>query len=269
MYIHKSADRFYRSSLNVDVAEQHISIRIEESDLYITLTSDIKKDEILPFIQNELYSLRSIIKAYCIANPFFQSSLIPLAQDNNAPTLIQKMLHAGICAQIGPFSAVAGCLAEALAHKIHIYLKEKSLPSDVLLENGGDIYIISQKERKVAILDKPKQNGFGINLGVSLMPTYNDVNHVKGISLCSSSSTIGHSISFGSADLVLIIAKEGNIADSFATATCNMLKSKEDFPKIIEYFKKNKDLGLVGIFASCQNEIMAFGEIELCEIEID
>ncbi len=264
--IHTSPDRFYRSTLTLDKNEQEILLSIEESDLYITLTSLIKKEEILHYVQSELYKLRAIIKAYTLTKPEFQHALTPLQQDLNADRLIQDMLEASAYAQIGPFSAVAGSIAEAIARKIYHYLEERKLPSDVLVENGGDIYIISKKPRIVAVLDKPDKSLFGMNIGVKLDSSYKNAHKVEGISLCSSSSSIGHSLSFGNADLVLIIAKHGSIADAFATAMCNELKSKNDFTKVIDLIKKNKKHGIQAILASCDNEILAYGDIELCEI---
>ncbi len=274
--IHTSANRSYRSSLNLDKNEQQLTLSIEESDLYITLSKNIKKEIILPYIHKELYALRAQIKAYTLVNPLFQSSLLPLEQDLKAPLLIQEMLNAGKIAQIGPFSAVAGTVAEYIARKIHTYIKEnlsteENYSSDVLVENGGDIYIISKNERIVAILDKPIN---GIKLGLKVKASYNEENikstenknEIAGFSLCSSSSTIGHSLSFGNADLVLIIARKGSIADSLATAACNMLKSEKDFPFLLDFIKKQEKHNVLGIFASCNNEIMAYGDIELCQI---
>ncbi len=276
--IHSSADRNYRSKLSLDEKEQQISLRIEESDLLITLTSAIQKQEALAFIQSKLYELRADIKAYSLIKPLFISSLSPLEDDVKSSDFIKEMLIAGKIAQIGPFSAVAGTIAEYLAKNIEDFLSQKNLPSDVIVENGGDIFLISKKERIVAILDKPIQmlsnteKGIQekpieeLKLGIKLSATYKENDKAKGLALCSSSATIGHSLSFGNADLLLIIAKKGSIADSFATASCNMLKSEDDFEKVLDFVKENEKNGVIAVFASCNKKIMAYGDIELCSL---
>ncbi len=255
--VYTETNRLYRSNTSVQENEQQIQLVIEESDLLITLTNAISKKEILPFIQKELLSLRHELKAYTQFYPEFQSSLTSLDKNthtiSNKAQIIQEMLKASAITDIGPFASVAGCVSHLLAKKISEYLEQEGYPSDVLIENGGDLYIISSKVRIVAILDKPEQE---LKIGLEIQPT-------TGLALCASSSVIGHSLSFGNAELSLIIAENGALADSMATKTCNMLKSKNDFNTVLEYFKEIQPLGLNAIFASCDSEFLAFGDLKL------
>ncbi len=251
--VHIDTERNYRLNTSTQTNEQQIRIILEESDIFLSCTDLIDKNEILSIVHDELYSLRQILKSYILIHPEFQTSLIPIKSDSSANALIQEMLSASSFVNIGPFAAVAGTVSEYLARKISNFLKNKNLPNDVLVENGGDIFIISQTERVVALLDKPQES---LKIGLVLQPT-------EGISLCASSSTIGHSLSFGNAELVTILATKGSFADCMATACCNMLKSKDDFQRVLSFFEELKSHGLLGIFASCDNEILAFGEIKL------
>ena len=51
------------------------------------------------------------------------------------------------------------------------------------------------------------------------------------ISICTSSATVGHSLSFGKADAVTNTSKDASIADAAATAVGNIVKSAGDIEK--------------------------------------
>ncbi len=254
--VHIDTERNYRLNTSKQKNEQQIRIVVEESDIFLSCTDLIEKNEILSFVHDELYYLRQILKSYILIHPEFQTSLMPIKSDSSANLIIQEMLSASSLVNIGPFAAVAGTVSEYLAYRVSNFLQGKNLPKDVLVENGGDIFIISTSERVVALLDKPQES---IKIGLLLEPT-------QGVSLCASSSTIGHSLSFGKAELVTILATKGSVADCMATACCNMLKSKDDFQRVLSFFEEIKPHGLIGIFASCDNEILAFGDIKLTAI---
>ena len=50
----------------------------------------------------------------------------------------------------------------------------------------------------------------------------------QAFGVASSSSSLGHSLNFGKADLVSVVAKNIIIADGFATAISNRIKKVED-----------------------------------------
>ena len=103
-------------------------------------------------------------------------------------------------------------------------------PINVIVENGGDIYIYSEKERIVSILSNPTE---GESIGLKIYPSDCPV------SICSSSSKIGHSLSFGNGDIAMVRAKNAALADSLATAYCNILKTSKDINKVIERAQKD------------------------------
>jgi len=110
---------------------------------------------------------------------------------------------------------------------------KNSKPIDVIVENGGDIYLHSQKERIVGILSKPTEGeSLGIKIHSGEFP----------VSICSSSSKIGHSLSFGNGDIAMVRAKNAALADALATAYCNMLKTSKDINKVIERAQKDAQI---------------------------
>ncbi len=256
--VYKSKERVYRALAMTDNDEQQHSVIVEESDICFLLTNKIPHEEIAQFIHNELFKLRQEIKLYSYAFPEFYTSLLPISHEvekqlSLQSPIIKEMLEASEIIGVGPFAAVAGSISEHLAKKVSAYLCDKRLSPDCIIENGGDIYIISEKERTIALLDKPKE---GIKIGLSIKPT-------QGLSICASSATIGHSMSFGNADLVAVLADKGALADCMATATANMIKSSNDFEAVLNFYTSKKDKGLQGIFCSCDDKMLAYGNTQL------
>ncbi len=239
--------------------EQVINIIIEESDLLILLTNEIKKECIEEKARSILSRLRNELKAFIMLYPEFEHSLSPLQLKNTLSftPLIHEMQKASQITNIGPFASVAGTVAEFLAKELSDYLKSLDLPSDIIVENGGDIYIISSIKRIVALLDKPEKD---LHLGLEIEQT-------DGLSIAASSATIGHSKSFGKAELCVILSKNAALADSMATAICNAIKSPADFNYALELYKKHERHGLVGIFSSCNDNFLAYGDIVLTKLQ--
>lgn len=269
--IYLSPYRNYRTFYTNNSSEQKIQIIIEETDLLITLTTKIEAEKIIPLVKNKLQELRNIVKFWIQLYPQIQHSLEPIPCPQNAPSFIEIMCESATYAQVGPFAAIAGTIAQILCHFIHEFLKNNNLPNDVIVENGGDIYIYSQKERIIGIMANPKENCIlGLKLNASNMP----------ISICSSSAKIGHSLSFGQGDLALIIAKNASLADALATSYCNQLQKKEDINKLLErakqdycikildnpYTNSTTKSGLMGIFLQIDENIGAWGNIEFIAI---
>lgn len=280
---HKSVYRHYRTMESAQVDEQKLQIILEETDLHITLPAIAPTNEIINLCIEYVQELRLCLKAYALQYPAFQHSLIPIKPEKNAPPLIIGMCQGAKYAHVGPFAAVAGSIAQMIAQKIANLLRDLGLPQEVLVENGGDTFLISQKERIIGILSNPEQEG---ELGLRIQ---------KGdcpLSLCSSSATIGHSISFGKSDIVVVRAKNASLADAMATSYGNMLKSAKDINKVLEKAQKDAHIklphnpfteqsdtlptkptsqlsGIDGVFLQCEGKIGIWGAMELVAIESD
>jgi len=154
---------------------------------------------------------RTIIEDYIMKNKEFETSLIPLKDDSSANELIRRMLKAGEAAQVGPFASVAGAIAQ--------YMLEKLMAEgckEAIIENGGDIALSTIKGKNVLIYagKGPLSNKIIIK--------------AKGtLGICTSSSTVGHSISFGNMDAACAISEDAIIADACATRLGNSKTMKE------------------------------------------
>lgn len=266
--IYQSPYRAYRLDTAARDNEQKIQIIIEETDLLITLTNEIHKEEVIDFCTKEIQEQRNILKFWINLHPEIKDSLDPIPAPQNAPLLISAMCKASSYAHVGPFAAVAGTIAQYIATKLHKYLLEKNYCSDVIVENGGDIYVYSFKERHIGIMANPNEPCMvGIKLTKEQFP----------LAICSSSATIGHSLSFGQGELALILAKNGSLADALATRYGNLLRTKQDINHILTQAKQDYHIkmknnpfteqteksGLLGVFLQIDETIGAWGEIEL------
>ncbi len=272
--IYASPYRIYRTKQNSPenhADEQHVQIIVEETDLFITLTKDIDKTEIIKFCTKEIQEIRSIIKFWIKLYPEIQHSLEPIQCPTDAPLCIAEMCKASSFAHVGPFACIAGMIAQFIAAKIHFYLQEKQLCSDVIVENGGDIYLYSSKERIVGILANPKEEcTLGLRFAKEQFP----------LAVCSSSAAIGHSLSFGQGDLSVVIAKNASLADALATSYGNVLKSAKEISTVLTQAQKDSRIaiqdnpfagakekhGVLGVFLQIDEKIGAWGSIELAAI---
>ena len=89
------------------------------------------------------------------------------------------------------------------------------------------------------------------------------------LALCASSATIGHSLSFGQGELVLVRSPDGALADALATALCNRLQGPGDVKAVVGYARRFVKHGLTGIFAQCGGAIGVWGDMELTAVEQD
>jgi len=170
----------------------------------------------LPIIKNELKKQRQLLEQYIATHPTFQTTLHPIPLQDNAPQIAKQMSQAANQVGVGPMAAVAGTMAQIAAQKA------LSLgATEIIIENGGDIYLASQHPINIGIY-AGEQNPLSHRLAFQLVP------QDLPIAICSSSSTMGHSLSLGNCDLVTIIAQNASLADAAATYACNQIKSKND-----------------------------------------
>ena len=195
--------------------------------------------------QQELERLYNELERYLQEEPFFLSSYEPLKAGKNSPEIARTMALAAEQAGVGPMAAVAGTFAELLGRYL---LKEGA--SEVIVENGGDIFLQLRKERLVGIYAGSSEFSNKLALRVRHEST--------PLGICTSSGSVGHSVSLGKADSVTVVAESCSLADAAATAVANQVKGNKGIQKGIEaagkikgiqgaLIIKGKELGTCGI----------------------
>lgn len=237
--------RFYRKDIGSDLV--NFTIKDKETDILVSAGKNLKSET-----ETLVRKYRAEITAYIKKNPAFETSLKPLPFDGNAPEIIKSMLRASGLAGVGPMAAVAGAISEFAGRGL---LK---LTGQVILENGGDIFIKTDKARRIGIYagNSPLSGKIAVKIKPESTP----------LGICTSSGTVGHSFSFGKADSVSIMARDTVIADACATAACNMVKTERDIEGALNFAKSIESvLGAVIIY---KDRLGSMGDIEISRGEI-
>ncbi len=222
------------------------TVRVKETDLWIQAREDCSHQALDSILRH-----RRGLEAYIEDHPLFLSSLTPLALDHLAPPLVRSMLAAGLAAGTGPMAAVAGAMAQAVA------LDLLPLSPQVVVENGGDIYLALEREATVGLWagKSPLSGKLGLKLPASAMP----------LAVCTSSGTVGPSLSLGRADAATIVAKDAALADAAASALGNRVQNRGDLAGAVEWVAQWIP-DILGAVAVMGDRLAAWGEMELVEL---
>jgi len=218
---------------------------IKETDLSIQADLNLESTARELVIEN-----RGIIESYIRQFPEFATTLSPWRCKAPVPHIIGDMIHAGRVAQVGPMAAVAG----AMAYRVGIELMAHS--SQAIVENGGDLFIHTSEPVTVAVYagQSPLNLQIGLRVGGQNIPT----------SVCTSSGTIGHSLSFGNADAVVVTSRSCAVADASATAIGNRIQGRSDIETAIEWGKRID--GIEGILIIFEDKMGVWGPLELVRL---
>ena len=226
---------------------KYFNVQVKETDLAIGVLNEAYSDSLVSFSYQEANKIRRQLEEYIIIHPQFQSSLVPIMTLAQAPKIAVKMAEAAAIAGVGPMAAVAGAIADHIGQQLAHYSPE------VIVENGGDIYLKSDRERTIAIYAGASPFSYKIGLKIRAEET--------PAGICTSSGTVGHSLSFGFADAVVIKGQSAILADAAATQAGNLVKNIDTLEKAIEYIKAlDKNLSIVAVI---EDRMMAWGDIEI------
>jgi uncharacterized protein len=193
---------------------------------------------------------RHHLETYIQSHPDFGYSLLPLKEDAYAPPVVRDMILAAQKARVGPMAAVAGAIAQEVGEGLLHFTNQ------VIVENGGDIFLKAERPLTVSIFagTSPLSGRFGL-----LIPT-----HQMPLGVCSSSGTIGHSLSQGIADAVCLLSPSAALADSAATAIGNRIRKKADLQDVAKWAGEIE--GILGGVAIVNDAMATWGDVELVAV---
>jgi len=212
-----------------------------QTNLLILATRDLRRDALTSISHH-----RRVIESYLKLQPRFGTSLQPVEVPVDAPDIVRVMAQAGRAAGIGPMSAVAGAVAEAVGRDLHERCEE------VIVENGGDVFMHTLSSRTVAIY--AGASPLSGRLGIAI-----ESGQPAGV--CTSTGTFGHSLSFGRADACTVVAKSAALADSVATASCNRIRTADDLGPAVD--AATSIAGVLGAVAVLADRMAVRGAIRL------
>jgi len=220
-------------------------VAVRETDLWVCAGRDLEKET-----RDLVFASRHQLETYIQSHPGFLHSLLPMKEDPYAPPLVREMIRATGKAGVGPMAAVAGAIAQQVGEGL------LNLTDQVIVENGGDIFLKADRPLTVSIFagTSPLSERFGILVPTRQMP----------LGVCASSGTIGHSLSQGIADAVCVLSSSTALADSAATALGNRIKKKRDLESAAGWADRIE--GILGGVVIMGDAMATWGDIELAEV---
>lgn len=208
--------RFYREKMK---APDLVPFRVvmKESDLFIWAGKHLAEEAAASLAVH-----RGRLESFIGLNPLFAETHRPFPVPGNAPEVVKRMGAAAEKVGVGPMAAVAGALAEVVGEDLLAFTGE------VIVENGGDIFLHSSRERRVGVFagESPLSGKLVLVLGPTT-PT--------GKGLCTSSATVGPSYSAGRADSAVVLAESAALADAAATALGNRARDPSGITEALEW----------------------------------
>lgn len=237
--------RVYRDSIDPH-RRFFFKVRVKETDLFIHARENLES-----LARDLILKYRSHVEEYIRQHPDFADSLVPFQANQPAPAIIRDMIAAGRKAGVGPMAAVAGAVAEYVGREL------LTRSTEVIVENGGDIFIKADTPLTIAVFagHSPLSLKIGLKIDASR----------DAVAVCTSSGTIGHSLSFGSADAVCVVSSSCPLADASATAIGNTVRSAADIQKALAFGKNIP--GITGILIVKGDKLGVCGDLELVPVD--
>jgi len=240
--------RTYRTQFNVS-RFQSFEVKHLETDLWIGVNPSSFKIEMKEIAFDKIKELRTRLDEYILTEPFFKKSLKPFQPSENAPIEAKEMAAAAAKAGVGPMASVAGLFAREVGET----LLQNFLIDEMVIENGGDIFVLLKNELFLSVF--AGESPLSERIGLVIPPE-------KGkMGICTSAGTVGPSLSFGKADAVVVICEDVLQADAYATAVGNMVKSPNDVEKVINQSENYPEI--LSLLIICEDKIGIRGEYEM------
>jgi uncharacterized protein len=237
-------ERIYRSLVKTDDLVT-FEVVVKETDLLVRAQTDLSGET-----RDAVLKYRHQLESYIAQNPSFATSLVPLNEDPYAPKIVREMIRSSRRAGVGPMAAIAGAVAEFVSGDLLPFSAE------LIVENGGDIYLASSRERTVAIY--AGHSPLSMRMGVLVRP------EDTPLGICTSSGTVGPSLSFGKADAVCILSRSAALADAAATAVGNRVKTAADIESGLDTGKGIE--GVTGTVIILGDRMGAWGNVTLVHL---
>ena len=189
-----------------------------------------------------LMQARQELEHHIALDPFFRNTMEPYEAVSDS-TVVKRMAAAGASAGVGPMAAVAGAIAWAGVESM-----ARTGAEFAVIDNGGDIALLSDRVLLVGVHAgrSPHSDRFAFQV----------TPRAEVLGICTSSATVGHSLSLGIADAVTVFSRDPGLADAWATAICNAITP--DDTSIIDRVPWGE---VEGVFVVAGEWISSFGRL--------
>lgn len=242
------SERTYRSFAPTGATRVAFRVQVGTTDLYLRADRDLSREALAAARRS-----RGEIEAHLAAHPAFATALTPLEPPTGPlRPVVASMYAAARAAGVGPMAAVAGAIAGTVGRELRRESRE------VLAENGGDLYLDLAEEAIVGLFagTSPFSGRLGLRVRAGDTP----------LGICTSSGTVGPSLSYGRADAAVVLAPDPALADAVATALGNRIRAPEDLQLAVEWARAVP--GVIGVLAIVGNHLAAAGEVEFVDLAL-
>lgn len=217
-------------------------VQIKESNLFILCDKKLIRET-----EEALLKCRQDIERYIYYHPAFREDLEPVEIEENMPLIVGSMVEASQQAGVGPMATIAGAIAEFVGKELLSCCKQ------IIVENGGDIFMKVTKPRRVGIYagTSPLSEHIALQIEPEETP----------LGICTSAGTFGHSLSFGKADAVAVVSENTVLADAVATAVGNIIREEKDIKKGLKFLEQTS--GIKGGLIIKGERLGAWGKLNI------
>ena len=239
-------ERFYRCFEGHGPGRVPFRARVGTTDLYLRADRDLTAAALAAAGE-----ARAQVEAHIARRPEFATALAPLEPPGGeVPALVREMYRAAVRAGVGPMAAVAGAVAE------HVGRALRASSREVLVENGGDLYLDLATDAAVGLFAgaSPFSGRLGLHIGAAGTP----------VAVCTSSGSVGPSLSYGAADAAVAVGAPAAVADAVATALGNRVCRAGDLEAAAQWAVTIP--GVRGAVVVLGDQLAAAGEIEFTPV---
>lgn len=228
------------------------SFRLKETSVWIT--ADEKR--YIEVAKESIRQRRKELERFVRWHPYFLVTLETYRLDEvevgngeeriEPPEIARRMIEAASKFGIGPMAAVAGTLAEFAVEAVR-----DAGATYAMVDNGGDIALLTDREVLVGIY--AGSSPFSNKIALRVKPS----GSIVGI--CTSSGTVGHSLSFGIADAATVVSRSASLSDAAATALGNAVTDAQSIPNAFRSI--NHVDGIEGALVIYKDVLATWGRI--------
>jgi ApbE superfamily uncharacterized protein (UPF0280 family) len=215
---------------------------VETSDLYVKANRDLRWET-----ERLIRRFRGQVERTIAERPEFLSSMEPLEESEGMSEIAARMIEAGQKAGTGPMAAVAGAIAQFVGQEL------LSVTPEVIIENGGDIFI--KVDHPIVVGLFAGNSPFSGRLGMTVLPS------PLPLGICTSSASVGPSVSRGRADAATVVSRDAALADAVATQLGNKVTGVANLEDCLDWALQIP--GVLGALVVMGESLGARGEIEL------
>jgi hypothetical protein len=230
------------------------SFRLKET--FVWITTDEKR--YVEIAKEEIRQRRKDLERFVRWHPYFLVTLERYQIDeaevgdgrekDEIPGIVRRMIVTSSKFGIGPMSAVAGTLAEFAVEAMR-----DAGATYAMVDNGGDIALINDREVLVGVY--AGESTFSNRIALRIKPS----STLLGI--CTSSGTVGHSISFGTADAATVISASASLSDAAATTLCNAVTVTDARSISKAFYSINYVEGIEGALVIYKDVLATWGKV--------